>query len=289
MLRGLFTKLNSLIRGRKVDQELIDDLEEALILADVGIDTTERLLQDLRRAVKQSRVTTDEQVRDMLQEKVCAVLGGNAAELNLSDEGPTVWLILGVNGVGKTTTIGKLAAQQKSAGRRVLLVAADTFRAAAIEQLQEWAKRVDVPVIAHQQGADPAAVVFDAIQSAKARGIDLVIIDTAGRLHTKHNLMEELRKIHRVIERELNRSADETLLVIDASTGQNGLQQAVVFSGAVPLTGLVLTKLDGTAKGGIVLSVYERLQIPIKLVGVGERVEDLAPFDPAEFARALFE
>ena len=264
------------------------ELEEALILADINATTTSALLDELIRAARKERAD-GEQARELLKQAMVSILSSHRQPLNLSGATPLIYLMVGVNGSGKTTTIAKLAHYLRKQGKRSLLAAADTFRAAAIEQLEVWGQRVNCDVVRHQAGGDPAAVVFDALVAAKARGIDCVIADTAGRLHTKRNLMEELGKIGRIIEREQGRSADEVLLVLDATTGQNALVQAQEFTATVPLTGVVLTKLDGTAKGGTVISIARETELPIKLVGLGEQIEDLAPFDPQEFTEALFE
>jgi len=264
----------------------LDELEETLILADVGMAMTEKLMNEIRNGVKRGELKTAEDVKEKLRELITDVLGDNT-NLRFSETPPTVWLFVGVNGTGKTTTIAKFAHWLQRQGKKPLLVAGDTFRAAAIDQLKVWGDRLKVPVIAHQMGADPAAVAFDGIQAAKARGYDVVLIDTAGRMHTKQNLLEEMRKIYRVATKALEREPDEVLLVLDGTTGQNAIAQAEGFMAAVPVSGIVVTKLDGTAKGGAVLAIRERLGIPIKAVGVGESVEDLELFDPHEFAKAL--
>jgi fused signal recognition particle receptor len=289
MLRKLLGALTSVFRGRQLDENLLLDLEEALILSDVGMDTTELLMADLRAAIHKQRLRQADQVKEALKQRVVELLGEETQPLRVSDEKPTVWMFIGVNGTGKTTTIAKVAYRLRRQRQQVLMAAGDTFRAAAQEQLGVWAKRVDCQLVQHQSGADPAAVIFDSLQAAKARGLDTVLVDTAGRLHTKHNLMEELKKVYRVVQRELGRAPDESLLVLDASTGQNGISQAATFGAAVPVTGIVLTKLDGSAKGGIVLAIASQLKVPIRLVGVGERMEDLEDFDPKQFAEGLFE
>lgn len=289
MLRGLFRKIGQLLSGRKVDEELLGDLEEALILSDVSVATTEKLLYQIREAARKGECADEAGVRSFLQESIVEVLGREASPLRLTPQGVSAWLVTGVNGTGKTTTIAKLARWVKQQGKTPVLAAADTFRAAAIEQLQLWGERVGCRVVAHKAGADPAAVAFDAIQAAAAKGADVVIVDTAGRLHTKMNLMEELSKVCRVIQREQRRQLDESLLVLDATTGQNGLNQVRAFAAAVPLSGILLTKLDGTAKGGIVLTIRDELGVPIKAVGTGEKLEDFELFDPVKFAEALFE
>jgi fused signal recognition particle receptor len=274
------------VRGRKVDAEVWDELEEALLLADVGMATTQRLLDAVRARVNGG--TSDDVVAE-LRTEIVEVLGEDEGrELHVVPGEPNVWMFVGVNGVGKTTTIGKLAAQHVADGHRVVLAAADTFRAAAAEQLTLWAERTGGDIVRGQEGADPGSVVFDAMSAASSRDADLVLVDTAGRLHTKVNLMEELKKLRRIVDRTPG-ALKEVLLVIDASTGQNGLAQARQFADAVDVTGIVLTKLDGTAKGGIVLAIQHELGLPVKVVGVGEGVGDLVPFDPTEFADALFE
>mgnify|MGYP000710312958 CR=1 FL=1 len=269
-----------------IDDDLMDELEESLILADVGAVTASRIIQKLRERIKRTGVTDPSQLKQMLADIVAEMLAGDCS-LKLSTK-PSVILVIGVNGVGKTTTIGKLSLLLKQQGKSVLLCAADTFRAAAIEQLEIWAKRADVEIVKQSEGSDPAAVVFDSLQAGKARGRDVIICDTAGRLHNKKHLMDELAKIRRVIDRELPGADVEVLLVLDATTGQNALNQAKQFKEATGLTGVVLTKLDGTAKGGVVIGIKEEVQVPIKFIGVGEGIDDLRPFDPAQFAAALF-
>jgi len=274
--------------GRKVDEELFEELEEALIQADCGVETSLFLVDRLRERAKEEKITESEQLKDVLVEEIVELLQKNAASLKTPEERPYVLMVVGVNGAGKTTTIAKLAYRFKQEGARVLLAAGDTFRAGAIEQLEVWANRIGVELIKHQEGSDPAAVAYDAVNAAKARKSDVLILDTAGRLQTKVNLMSELSKVHRVVQRELGRDLDEILLVVDATTGQNALSQAKIFHEAVPLTGIALTKLDGTAKGGIVLALAHELELAVKLVGVGEQYEDLQDFDPNTFASALF-
>ncbi|MET0325321.1 MAG: signal recognition particle-docking protein FtsY [Ilumatobacteraceae bacterium] len=280
------------VRGRRgINAETWDDIEEALLRADVGIGVTTQLLDELRIRVKAKEITEPDELLDALRAEMQARLADADRELHYepSDDGsPNVWLFVGVNGVGKTTTIGKVAYQQREEGRRVLMAAGDTFRAAAAEQLATWAERSDAELVRGNEGGDPSAVVFDAVERATSRGIGLVLADTAGRLHTKTNLMEELRKVRRVAEKGAGR-VTEVLLVIDATTGQNGLTQAREFGDASQVTGVVLTKLDGSAKGGIVFAIETELGIPIKLVGIGETIGDLVPFDPAEFVDALFD
>ncbi len=270
----------------KIDRELFDELEEILIMSDVGTVTAAMLRETLEDRVKEQRITDPNEVRGLLQEIVAEMLRGEQT-LQLTTQ-PSMILVIGVNGVGKTTTIGKLAHNLKQDGKKVMLAAADTFRDAAIEQLEVWADRAGADIVRHAQGADPGAVVFDAIAAAKARGCDVVICDTAGRLHNKKNLMEELHKISRIIDRELPNADKEVLLVLDATTGQNAVNQAKEFKEVAGLTGIVLTKLDGTAKGGVVLALHGDLKVPVKFIGVGEGVDDLQPFDPEAFATALF-
>ena len=281
-------KIDSLIKKFvKVDEELFEELEELLIGADLGFTTTEEILDELRDTVKDKRIKDGEQVKEELYAILRRMIGEHEP-LNLSAK-PSVILVIGVNGVGKTTSIGKIANDLKSKGKKVVVAAADTFRAAAAEQLSVWCDRAGVDIIKQNQGADPAAVVFDAINAVKSRKADVLIIDTAGRLHNKKNLMDELSKIDRVISRELPDSSKETLLVLDATTGQNAVIQAKEFKEASRITGLVLTKLDGTAKGGIVISIRRELGIPVKFIGVGEQIDDMKPFNSEEFAKALFE
>ncbi len=271
----------------KIDEELFEELEETLIMADVGVSTAEKICDMLRTRIKENGITDASQVRDALKEIMIEILSGGE-ELCLHTK-PAILLIIGVNGVGKTTTIGKLAANFKAEGKKVILAAADTFRAAATEQLEIWAQRAGVQIVKHAEGADPAAVVFDAISAAKSREADLVICDTAGRLHNKKNLMDELNKIFRVIQREAPDADKEVLLVLDATTGQNGVNQAKQFMEATGLTGIILTKLDGTAKGGVVIAIKDALGLPVKYIGVGEGIDDLQPFDARKFVEALFE
>lgn len=286
--QGFIEKVSQLVTIHgKIDEELFEELEEILIQADVGMAATQRLLEEIRKSVKQRKLSEPGEVKTLLREKMAELLG-DPVPVRLSDNPPTVILVVGVNGVGKTTTIGKLANRFRQQGKKVLLAAADTFRAGAIEQLEIWSARTGSDIVKHQPGSDPAAIVFDALQAARRRGTDVVIVDTAGRLHTKVNLMEELRKIKRVVERELPGAPHEVLLVVDATTGQNALRQAELFKDATDVTGIVLTKLDGTAKGGIVLAIKEELGIPVKLVGIGEKSDDLKDFDGTEFVAALF-
>ncbi len=287
MIKGLFQRIGGL-GGRRLDDDLLDELEEGLILSDVSVSTASGLIADLREGARRGQVATDEAARDFLKKRVIEHLGAETAALHFNPNGVSVWLFIGVNGVGKTTSIGKMAHRLKDEGHTPLLAAADTFRAAATEQLQEWGRRAGVPVVTGQQGADPAAVVFDALCAARARGCDMVLVDTAGRLHNKSNLMNELAKIARVIERETGRAPDETLLVIDATTGQNGLAQARAFSESAPLSGLILTKWDGTAKGGIILTVARETGVPVKLLGVGEKADEICDFDAKEWTETMF-
>ena len=284
LLSGYFGDL----RGRSViDDEVWDELEEALIRADVGVTVTAKILDDLRVQVKEASVTTPNELLDLLKADLIDQLSTADRSLGFTPGQPNVWMFVGVNGVGKTTSIGKIAQREAGSGRTVVMAAADTFRAAAAEQLQLWSERVGADLVRGQDGADPGSVVFDAMAAAGSRGADLVLVDTAGRLHTKVNLMEELKKLRRIVDRSPG-ALKEVLLVIDASTGQNGLNQAKQFGEAVDVTGVILTKLDGTAKGGIVLAVQSELGIPVKLVGVGETAADLIEFDPEEFIEALF-
>lgn len=279
-------RLLSVFRGRRLDDSVFDEMEETLILSDVGVDTAVELVEAIRREARRRRIERAEDLPDVMVDVMVEFLGP-PAEMAENPDGPTVVLVVGVNGAGKTTTIGKLAHAYKSQGKRVILAAADTFRAAAIEQLMVWGERVGVDVVRHAQGSDPAAVVYDAIQAAKARRCDLVICDTAGRLQNKAHLMNELAKIRKVAERELPGAPHEVLLVIDGTTGQNGLVQARVFKEVVRVTGIVVTKLDGTAKGGIVFPIVREEGIPVKWIGLGEGMDDLQPFDPRMFAEAI--
>ncbi len=271
----------------KIDEDLFEELEEALIMADIGVETSLYIIEKLREKVKDERVTDASEIKRLLINVISEILEKDDEPLNL--QSPTVILVIGVNGVGKTTTIGKLAHNYLSEGKSVLLAAADTFRAAAIDQLQIWGDRNNCEVIKHQENSDPAAVVFDAVNAAKARKTDILICDTAGRLHNKKNLMEELRKIAKVIDREYPEAHTEVFLVLDATTGQNAIQQAKLFSEVANITGLVLTKLDGTAKGGIVLAIKHDMNIPVRYIGVGEQINDLQPFNSKEFSNALFD
>ena len=285
---AIVEKIDNIVKSfRKVDEELFEELEEALISADIGVYTTEEILDQLREIVIDQNIKDSSEVKSELF-KILRDMVGEHEPLKL-DTKPSVILIIGVNGVGKTTSIGKISAELKSQGKKVVVAAADTFRAAAAEQLTVWCERAGVDIVKQSAGADPAAVVFDAINAVKSRGADVLIIDTAGRLHNKKNLMDELAKIDRVINRELPEASKETLLVLDATTGQNAVLQAKEFKGASNITGLILTKLDGTAKGGIILSIKKELGIPVKFIGVGEKIDDMKPFSAEEFAGALFE
>ncbi|WP_019879491.1 signal recognition particle-docking protein FtsY [Succinispira mobilis] len=282
-------KIEALVSSSlKIDEDFLEELEAVLITADVGNKVVQKLLLEIKIATKDKIITQPEQVIPFLQEKISEILAKDLQGTRISGK-PTVILVVGVNGVGKTTTIGKLGNYYNLLGYKVMFAAADTFRAAASEQLEIWAERANATIIKQGEGADPAAVVFDALQAAKARNVDVLFIDTAGRLHNKDNLMKELEKIHRVIKRELPDAPHETFLVLDATTGQNALNQADVFTKVANVTGIVLTKLDGTAKGGIVLGIKEQANIPVKWIGVGEKLHDFRPFSPEEFAKALFD
>ncbi len=288
---GIFSKLKQAwfgdVNWEKLDDEFFDNLEESLILADVGVNIATEAVNSLRNAVFSYDMKDPEQVKAELRKILLQKLSVGDAALDTA-KSPTVILVIGVNGVGKTTSIGKLAARLKGEGKKVLLCAGDTFRAAAADQLEIWANRAGVPIVHQHEGADPGAVLFDALQAAKARDVDVVLCDTAGRLHNKQNLMNELAKLRKIIDRELPEAGRETLLVLDATTGQNGLIQARSFKETAGLTGIVLTKLDGTAKGGIVIAIARELGVPVKFVGVGEGIDDLKPFDPEEFVNDLF-
>ncbi len=300
---GLFSKINkglkktrdsmagaidSVLRGRtEIDDNFYDELEEVLVTGDVGVVTASKITEELREKVRKNNLRRTEDVRNAIKEIVAGLLEGEQ-EMNLVTM-PSIILVIGVNGVGKTTTIGKMAALYKREGKKVIVGAADTFRAAAIEQLEIWTERAGVEIVKHKEGADPAAVVFDTISAGKARNADIIIIDTAGRLHNKKNLMDELSKIYRIIDRELPYSDREVLLVLDATTGQNAVNQAREFQNIAEITGIVLTKLDGTARGGVVLAIKNDLHVPVKFVGLGEKLDDLQPFDPSAFAEGLFD
>lgn len=281
-------QIDSMLKSfTKIDEELFEELEELLVMGDVGVPTAEKICDELRDRVKKEGIKDPAMINSLLEEIISDMLSGGE-ELDISTT-PSIILVIGVNGVGKTTTIGKLANSLSKQGKKVLLAAADTFRAAAIDQLEIWAKRSGCEIIKQNEGSDPAAVIFDAISAAKARNADVIICDTAGRLHNKKHLMDELSKINRIIDRELPDAAKEKLLVLDATTGQNAVNQAEQFRQATGITGIVLTKLDGTAKGGVVLAIKEGLGIPVKYIGVGEQIDDLQPFDAKAFSRALFE
>lgn len=285
---ALFGQIGTLLKGfTKVDEDLLDELEELLISADIGVSATDEIMEQLRDAVDEGKIREKEQIVETLQRLLSEMIG-EGESLNLSTT-PAVILVIGVNGAGKTTSIGKISNRLKKQGKRVVVAAADTFRAAAIDQLAVWCERADVELVRQQEGSDPAAVVYDAANYAKNKGADVLIIDTAGRLHNKKNLMNELAKINRIIDRELPGAARENLLVLDATTGQNAILQAKEFKNAAEITGLILNKLDGTAKGGIVLSIKRELGIPVKFVGVGEKIDDMEEFRATEFIRALFE
>ncbi|MBR2937590.1 MAG: signal recognition particle-docking protein FtsY [Oscillospiraceae bacterium] len=284
---ALSDTLGSVFSGfSEIDDDFYDELEECLILADLGVDTAVKATDCLRKTVKERHIKTTEEAKEALKEILTEMVSVGESALNLSTT-PSVVLVIGVNGVGKTTTIGKIATRLKNEGKNVLMVAGDTFRAAAADQLEIWAQRAGCGIVRQHEGADPAAVVYDGIQSAKAKGVDVILIDTAGRLHNKQNLMNELNKISRIVERELPNAAKEVLLVLDGTTGQNGLIQAKQFKEIAGVTAVALTKLDGTAKGGIVIAVADSLQIPVKFVGVGEQADDLMPFEPRDFVEAL--
>lgn len=286
--RSIVERVESVLLNRKIDESIIDEIEEILITSDMGAEATEEIVSLLKEKVRSGTLKTPDDLKVYLKDQMSRLLG-KKQPLVLFGDRPFVILTVGVNGVGKTTTIGKLSSRFVSEGNTVMLAAADTFRAAAIEQLEIWAKRSGAEIVKHKSGSDPAAVAFDAIEAAKARGIDVVIIDTAGRLHTKGHLMEELKKIHRVIKKSIPDAPQEILLIVDATTGQNALRQAHIFNEAIGVTGIALTKLDGTAKGGIIFAIKKELRIPVRLIGVGEGIEDLKDFDPEEFVQALFD
>jgi fused signal recognition particle receptor len=285
--KQLSESLSALSFNRKIDESLIEEVEFALLKADVGVEVTEEIIDFLRKESKKRKITDGNQLKDLLKEKLIDILTPCKGELNLKGEKPDVILFLGINGSGKTTTVGKLAALLKREGKSVVLAAADTFRAAAIEQLEVWAERVGVRIVKHQAGADPAAVVYDALSSAKSRGDDIVLVDTAGRLHTKEHLMKELQKIKKTIQKFSENQPCETLLVLDGTIGQNSIKQAEVFKESTNVTGIVITKLDGTAKGGAIIPICQRLKIPIKFIGIGEEIDDLQPFEPKDFVEAI--
>lgn len=291
--RETFTyQIDALFLGKKViDTALLDDLEEILITADLGVETTTELLEYVRRKVKRQELSDPNSLKEVLKDKIKSFIAENDDDacMVMPDKGPFVIMVIGVNGVGKTTTIGKIAHKFQQAGNSVLLVAGDTFRAAAVSQLKIWGERNNVPVVAHKEGADPSSVVFDALGIAQSKNIDVVLVDTAGRLHTNNNLMEELKKIKRVMDKKLPGAPHEVLLIIDATTGQNGISQAKLFNEAIGVTGLTLTKLDGTSKGGIVVNICKGMKIPIRFIGIGEQIDDLRDFNAADFADALFQ
>ncbi len=284
--KNLTDRIGTLVLGEKIDEAFLDELEEALIASDVGVETASFVLKDLKERFKRQELSSSAQVKDRLKQVLFEILAGRSSQLSIAAS-PSVILVVGVNGTGKTTSIGKLAYRLHGEGKKVMLAAGDTFRAAASEQLSIWGARTGIPVIKHREGADPSAVVFDAVTAAKAREMDVLIVDTAGRLHTKSNLMEELKKVKRILSRELPGAPQETLLVLDGNTGQNALVQAKMFNETVGVSGIVLTKLDGTSKGGIVFAINKELGIPVKFVGIGEAMEDLRSFDPKEFVDAL--
>lgn len=286
---ALTDKINETLKlAITIDEDLYEELEEILIMADIGMDTTMEIIDRLKDKIRKEKINEVEMVRPALKEVILEIMTEDAYEKEENSNEKEVMLVIGVNGVGKTTSIGKLAAKNKAEGKKVLLAAADTFRAGAIDQLVVWSERAKVDIVKHEEGSDPAAVVFDAINASKSRNVDLLICDTAGRLHNKKNLMDELGKINRIIDRELADSKKETLLVLDATTGQNAVMQAKQFAEVCPIDGIILTKLDGTAKGGIVISIKNTLKMPVRYIGVGEGIEDLQEFDPTSFVEALF-
>jgi len=274
--------------GRKIDEQVLEELEETMLAADMGPAITMGLIDEVRAAWKQGSISETQHILPFLQEKIIQMWPDNDRELNFAESGPTVILVTGVNGSGKTTSVAKLAWYLKQQGRKVMIAACDTFRAAAVEQLSIWADRIGVPIVKHQSGADPGAVAYDACEAALARGMDVLIVDTAGRLHTQEHLMRELGKIQRVVEKKIPGAPHEVLLVLDATIGQNAINQAKIFSQHVRITGLLLAKLDGTAKGGAVVGIRDELNVPVKFVGIGEKPEDIEPFDPKAFVEALF-
>ncbi|NLL30546.1 MAG: signal recognition particle-docking protein FtsY [Clostridiales bacterium] len=286
---ALTDKINETLKiAITIDEDLYEELEEILVMADIGMDTTIDIIERLKDKIRKEKINDPNEVYGALKEVIKDMLLEGAENLDYEEANKEVMLVIGVNGVGKTTSIGKLAAKNKKAGKRVLLAAADTFRAAAIDQLEVWSERAGVDLVKHAEGSDPAAVVFDAVSASKARNIDLLICDTAGRLHNKKNLMDELAKIGRILDREYNEARKETLLVLDATTGQNAVNQAKQFMEACPIDGIILTKLDGTAKGGVVISIKNTLNIPVRYIGVGEGIDDLQEFNAEEFVEALF-
>jgi fused signal recognition particle receptor len=285
---GFMSRLNNLLVTKNIDEEFFERLEEILLQSDVGVATSLDLVERIRDKVKKEKIQDGEEIKEILKKEIAAILGSQTESIRIQPQGITVIMVVGVNGVGKTTTIGKLAHSFRQEGKKVMLAAGDTFRAAAAEQLGIWAERTGAAIIKHQEGADPAAVSYDALQAARSRRMDVLLIDTAGRLHSRKNLMDELNKIYRVIQREMPGAPHEVLLVIDATTGQNALAQARLFQEAAGVTGIVLTKLDGTAKGGIVIAISDQLKIPVKYIGLGEGVDDLKAFQPREFVEVLF-
>lgn len=286
---GLTDKINEALNlAVSIDEDLYEELEEVLITSDIGMDTTVEIIERLRKKIRTEKINDPQMVKPALKEVIKEIMLEGTEEIEKKQEGKEVLLVIGVNGVGKTTSIGKLAAKNKAEGKKVLLAAADTFRAAAIDQLEVWSKRANVDIVKQGEGSDPAAVVYDAVTAAKARNVDLLICDTAGRLHNKKNLMNELEKINRIIDREYGEAKKETLLVLDGTTGQNAVIQAKQFMEACPIDGIILTKLDGTAKGGVVISIKQILDIPVRYIGVGEGIDDLQEFDAESFAEALF-
>ncbi|NLC38054.1 MAG: signal recognition particle-docking protein FtsY [Clostridia bacterium] len=285
---GFMSRLNNLLVTKNIDEEFFERLEEILLQSDVGVATSLDLVERIRDKVKKEKIQDGEEIKEILKKEIAAILGSQTESIRIQPQGITVIMVVGVNGVGKTTTIGKLAHSFRQEGKKVMLAAGDTFRAAAAEQLGIWAERTGAAIIKHQEGADPAAVSYDALQAARSRRMDVLLIDTAGRLHSRKNLMDELNKIYRVIQREMPGAPHEVLLVIDATTGQNALAQARLFQEAAGVTGIVLTKLDGTAKGGIVIAISDQLKIPVKYIGLGEGVDDLNAFQPREFVEVLF-
>ncbi len=286
--KNFISKLDRIILGKKeLDEDIIEQIEELLVASDVGVKTTFELIEKVEESISRGKLDDSSEVKEIIREEMTAILNKNHTEL-MFDKKPFVILVIGVNGTGKTTTIGKLANKYGKSGKKVMVAAADTFRAAAIEQLEEWSKRADIEIIKQKHGADPSAVAYDAVNAAKARNIDILLIDTAGRLHTKINLMEELKKMVRVIKKVIPEAPHEVLLVLDANTGQNAVSQAKLFHEAINVTGIVLTKLDGTSKGGIVVGVSNEFKLPIRYVGVGEKIEDLKKFEPKKFIEALF-
>jgi len=285
--KSFIDKVESIFTGRKIDEETLEELEEILIMSDVGTKAASEIMSAIREKAKKGEVSDTDSIKDLLKKEMITILG-DSQPLVLSGSKPFVILAVGVNGVGKTTTIGKLASRFRTRGLSVILAAGDTFRAAGIEQLEIWAKRADTQFVKHQKGSDPAAVAYDAVVAAQSRASDVVIVDTAGRLHTKINLMEELKKIKRTIEKAMPGAPHEILLVLDATTGQNALRQAELFNETIGITGIALTKLDGTAKGGIIFAIKKGLGIPVRLIGVGEGIDDLRDFEPGEFVEALF-